>query len=81
MSSLKSEVNVIDHLQFGILSDEDIMGMSKVEITEKTFYDNNGDPKLNSLFDPRMGTIEKGKLCQTCFNDYIDCPGHPGQSI
>ena len=78
MSSLKSEVNVIDHLQFGILSNEDILGMSKVEITDKTFYDNNGDPKLNSLFDPRMGTIEKGKLCQTCYNDYIDCPGHPG---
>jgi DNA-directed RNA polymerase beta' subunit len=70
MSSLKSEVNVIDHLQFGILSDEEIRRMSKVEITDKTFYDFNGEPKLNSLFDPRMGVIEKKFLSNMWFRLY-----------
>ena len=72
------EVSTIDHIQMCILSDEEIRRMSKVEITDKTFYDFNGEPKLNSLFDPRMGVIEKNRSCQTCGLDFIECPGHPG---
>jgi len=73
-----TDVDVINHVHFGIMSTEEILSGSSVEITEKTFYDNNGDPKLNSLFDPRMGVIGKDDICQTCYHDYIKCNGHYG---
>lgn len=72
------ELSTIKSIQFGILSDEQIRKNSAVEITDGTFYDSNGDPKLNSLFDPRMGVIERARICKTCEQDYIFCPGHFG---
>ena len=30
----------------------------------------------NTLYDLRMGTIEKGAKCETCSMDYIKCKGH-----
>ena len=76
--SIDCDLSKVDHISFGILSKEHIEKLSCVEVTEGTFYDSNGDPKLNSLFDPRMGTIERGRKCKTCEQDYIKCPGHPG---
>jgi len=77
-NSIDCDLSKVDHISFGILSKEHIEKLSCVEVTEGTFYDSNGDPKLNSLFDPRMGTIERGRKCKTCEQDYIKCPGHPG---
>ena len=77
-SAPKHEVSTVKSIRFGMLSKEQIEQMSVVEVTEGTFYDSNGDPKLNSLFDPRMGVIERGRKCKTCEQDYILCPGHPG---
>ena len=78
MTTQRHEVSTVKSVRFGMLSKEQIERMSVVEVTEGTFYDSNGDPKLNSLFDPRMGVIERGRKCKTCEQDYILCPGHPG---
>lgn len=78
MQIQRHEVSTVKSVQFGMMSKEQIERMSVVEVTEGTFYDSNGDPKLNSLFDPRMGVIERGRKCKTCEQDYILCPGHPG---
>ena len=72
------ELSTIKNIQLCVLSHEQVKKMSAVEITDGTFYDSNGDPKLNSIFDPRMGVIERGPICKTCEQDYIFCPGHPG---
>jgi DNA-directed RNA polymerase beta' subunit len=72
------DISTIVGVQFGILSPEEIVRRSAVNITESTFYDSNGEPKINGLFDPRMGVIERGKLCKTCEQTYIPCPGHFG---
>lgn len=72
------DISTIAGVQFGILSPEEIVRRSVVSLTESTFYDSNGEPKLNGLFDPRMGVIERGKLCKTCEQTYVPCPGHFG---
>lgn len=77
-SNQQHELSIVKNIQLCVLSSEQIRKMSSVEITDGTFYDSNGDPKLNSLFDPRMGVIERGRICKTCEQDYIFCPGHPG---
>ena len=35
----------------------------------------------NTLYDLRMGTIEKGVKCETCSMDYTKCKGHFGHIV
>ena len=51
---------------------------SVVNITCETLYDSNGEPKINGLFDLRMGPIEPNVDCKSCEQNYITCPGHFG---
>ena len=77
MSKQIKEISELCEIQFGVLSPEEIKKRSVVNIFEQQLYDSNG-PKLNALFDPRMGVIERNKRCKTCLQDYIECPGHFG---
>lgn len=70
-------VEFIRGIQFSILSPEDIRKGSVCEIIHPDTYEGN-EPKINGLFDPRMGVIEEGKICATCENRAEVCPGHFG---
>ena len=80
MSSGKDnyEIGTIFGIQFGVYSPEEILRRSVVHVTVDTFYDSNGEPRINGLFDPRMGYIEPHRKCKTCEQTYIYCPGHFG---
>lgn len=62
----------ISKIQFGVMSCEDILKLSVVEITKSKF------PGANSLYDPRMGPSSLGDSCITCNSDIKDCSGHFG---
>ena len=64
-------------IQFSLLSPEDIERNSVAEITNKETY-TGIKPKINGLFDPRMGILEPGLVCPTDGQNYIDCPGYFG---
>ena len=68
--------NVIG-LQFSIMSPEEIKERSVVEITRHETFDKDF-PVVKGLFDIRMGTTEMGKICGTCGQNNINCPGHFG---
>ena len=72
------EIGVINGILFGVYSPEIILKKSVVNINVETYYDSNGEPRINGLFDPRMGYIERGRTCKTCNQTYINCPGHFG---
>jgi DNA-directed RNA polymerase beta' subunit len=36
------------------------------------------EPIRGSLSDPRMGVVENNAVCNTCFKDNVNCPGHHG---
>ena len=72
-----NDLKPIDHVQFGIMSPEEILKGSVCEITSVNTFDGNV-PVVNGLFDPRMGQLERGQLCATCENTYETCPGHFG---
>lgn len=62
----------IEHIQFGILSSDDILKMSVCELTS---------PKLvgpNSVYDTRMGILEMDETCPTCHQNSKNCVGHFG---
>jgi DNA-directed RNA polymerase II subunit RPB1 len=64
-------------IQFSLLSPEEIERNSVAEITNKETY-TGIKPKINGLFDPRMGVLEPGLVCPTDGQNYIDCPGYFG---
>jgi DNA-directed RNA polymerase II subunit RPB1 len=72
------EIGFINGVQFGIYSPEMILKKSVVKIDVEALYDSNGEPRINGLFDPRMGYIEPRSKCKTCEQTYINCPGHFG---
>ena len=67
----------ITGLQFSIMGPDEIKKNSVVEITKFDTYDKD-IPVVKGLFDIRMGTIDMNKICGTCSQDNIKCPGHFG---
>lgn len=64
-------------VQFGIANPEDILSRSVVEvITDKTYQAQL--PVPGGVFDSRFGVIENGKVCPTCEQTNLLCPGHFG---
>ena len=72
------DIGFVNGIQFGIYSPEVIRNKSVVNITCETLYDSNNVPKINGLFDLRMGPIEPLVDCKSCEQTYIKCPGHFG---
>lgn len=64
-------------VQFGIANPEEIKSRSVVEvISDKTYQ--SGQPIVGGVFDARFGVIENGKVCPTCKQTNLLCPGHFG---
>jgi DNA-directed RNA polymerase II subunit RPB1 len=70
--------DVIIGVQFGIANPDEIVKRSVVHvITDKT-HQNKDQPVAGGVFDSRFGVIENGKICPTCKQNNILCPGHFG---
>jgi len=74
------DIKNINGVQFSIMSPEEIINRSVVEITKHDTYEKN-IPVIKGLFDPRMGVTDTGKTCKTCGQKNIDCPGHFGHIV
>ena len=64
-------------VQFSMLSPEEILRNSVVEITSRDTYNNN-KPVVGGLFDTRMGVLDPGMICPTDGQTYMDTPGYFG---
>ena len=71
------ETENITGVQFSIIGPEEIRERSVVEITKHETYDKD-TPVIKGLFDIRMGTTEMDKICGSCSQNNIMCPGHFG---
>lgn len=64
-------------VQFGIANPDDITSRSVVEVkTDKTYQ--SGLPVPGGVFDSRFGVTDHGKICATCKQTNLLCPGHFG---
>ena len=76
----------INSIQAGILSDEDILNLSVVEVTSPEAFQDDQDSTavIGGVHDMRMGSIDKDDPCLTCGKDRKEmdaansCPGHFG---
>ena len=77
--SMGKEVHKVKQVQFGVLSEQDVLRVSVCEINSTLIYNKETSlPAENGLNDPRMGVTIRGLVCQTCFGDIKQCPGHFG---
>lgn len=76
-------ITQVSKIQFGILSDQDIMNMSVCSIDNPslTVEDDilSEDSKLRGhVYDPRLGCVNSKSICVTCKEDLWNCTGHFG---
>ena len=62
---LKNVNGSITKIRWGVLSEEEIVNMSVVDIIQMNSYGAD-EPVMGGLFDRRMGVIDKKTECPTC---------------
>lgn len=78
---IKSNYASVDFVQFGVLSPDEIVGMSVCEVTNtclKGESKNEENPLVGSVYDPKMGALGNNSFCETCGHDAVTCVGHFG---
>jgi DNA-directed RNA polymerase beta' subunit len=76
-NSQKVIIEEVKGIQFSILGPEEIIKRSVVKVTKTDTY-TGSEPIVGGLFDPRMGVLEHNKICTTCEQKNVFCPGHFG---
>lgn len=66
------ETYEIDSIGFGIYTAQELLAISVCKV-DSTKHSGPG-----SVYDPRMGTTDQSKTCETCNETAITCPGHFG---
>lgn len=73
---------VIKELHFGVLSNQDVINQSTVELADRRIYDfDQGDGRKvaqHGPLDKRMGVSSKNDECATCKRPFQTCNGHFG---
>ena len=71
---------LIKAIEFSISSDQDVLSQSVAKVLHGKIPGRQ-EELCNTLYDLRMGTIEKGVKCETCAMDYTKCKGHFGHIV
>lgn len=71
------ETQLIKAISFGLFDPEELKSSSVCEVNKASMYE-NGLPVSGGLSDPRLGTINRSYVCETCQRDFLTCPGHFG---
>jgi hypothetical protein len=74
----QNDVQEIDEIVFGVYSAEEIKSMSVCKVDNPKLCNSDKTGSYGTVYDPRLGTIENGKLCGTCSDNVWGCPGHWG---
>ena len=70
-------IEEVKGIQFSVLGPDEIIKRSVVKVTKTDTYAGS-EPVVGGLFDPRMGVLEHNKICTTCEQKNVFCPGHFG---
>ncbi|KAH6650939.1 DNA-directed RNA polymerase II largest subunit [Chaetomium tenue] len=72
-------IRTIKEIQFGLLSPEEIKGMSVCHIVyPETMDESRTKPRDGGLNDPLLGSVDRQFKCKTCTENMTECPGHFG---
>ncbi|VEU22044.1 DEKNAAC103010 [Brettanomyces naardenensis] len=77
MDMAKPVGSEISHVDFSVLTTEEVRKLSAKQITNPTAFDNLGHPIPGGLYDLSLGGFLHN-TCATCGLDDNHCPGHQG---
>lgn len=63
---------VVENIRLSVIGSDELMSMTNIRITDP------GPSGLNTVNDPRLGVLEPDTVCNTCYKDTLECPGHYG---
>ena len=72
------DIREIDEIIFGVYSAEEIKKIAVCEVNNSKLSGSDKNTGYGTVYDPRMGTIENGKQCETCTQNIWGCVGHFG---
>lgn len=75
---MEQNTKEIEEITFGIYSEEELLKMSVCEINNPKLCNSEKGNTYGTVYDPRLGTIENGRLCATCDSSLWQCTGHFG---
>jgi len=76
----KVDIQEVKGIQFSVLGPDEIIKRSVVEVNKTDTYAGS-EPIIGGLFDSRMGVLEHNRICSTCEQKNIFCPGHFGHIV
>ena len=76
----KVDIQEVKGIQFSVLGPDEIINRSVVEVNKTDTYAGS-EPIIGGLFDSRMGVLEHNRICSTCEQKNIFCPGHFGHIV
>ncbi|OIO24379.1 hypothetical protein AUJ14_06315 [Candidatus Micrarchaeota archaeon CG1_02_55_22] len=71
-------MKIIDSIEFGLYSPEQIRKLSTIKVTVPDTYDEDGYPIPSGLMDQHLGVIDPGLKCKTDGNTMKNCTGFFG---
>ena len=71
---------LIKTIKFSISSDQDVLSHTVIEVLHGKIP-RGEERQCNTLYDLRMGTIEKGVKCESCSMDYTKCKARFGHIV
>jgi DNA-directed RNA polymerase III subunit RPC1 len=75
----EDDTKKISQIQFGMLSEQDMMRLSHVRLVNNHYYvPGQRTPMPFGPLDPKMGISDTSLTCATCNNKLVDCAGHFG---
>jgi DNA-directed RNA polymerase II subunit RPB1 len=75
----QAPLRIVQEIQFGLFSPEEIKNMSVCHIEyPETMDEQRNRPREKGLNDPKLGTIDRNVMCATCGESQQECPGHFG---
>ena len=72
---MHQDTKEIEKMTFGIFSSEEIKKLAVCEINSPKLCNLDKDSSYGTVYDPRLGTIENGKICVQCGQTVWFCPG------
>ena len=71
----------LKNVEFKLSSNERVLDQFVIEVLYGKIPNVACDILDNTLHDPKMDIVERGKLCATCFLDFTKCKGLFGNIV
>jgi len=75
---MNEDIKEIERITFGVYSAEEIKKIAVCKVDSSKICSSDKIGSLGTVYDPRMGTLDNDKLCETCNLDIWHCSGHQG---